>query len=208
MNFSTTAFAVLALALPSTSNEPTGLDKERSPIELTKGARIVLIGNGLGSRMLHFGHFESGLHLRYPNHELFIRNMCDEGNTPSFRAHSGRANQLGFPGAEPFTETYTGGRLAKGAGHFETEEEWLARLRPDVIIAFFGFNESLDGLSGLNNFEGELDGPYVQYWPGGDKRGEGSYQQGLLHGSWSFWNEDGSVDGVRTGNYSEGTLLR
>ena len=56
--------------------------------------------------------------------------------------------------------------------------------------------------------EGELDGPYVQYWPGGDKRGEGSYQQGLLHGPWSFWNEDGSVDGVRTGNYSEGTLLR
>ncbi|MFT5286523.1 MAG: putative heme-binding domain-containing protein [Planctomycetota bacterium] len=157
MNFLSTAFAVLALSLPSTANQPAESGNEPEPIELSKGARIVLIGNGLGSRMLHFGHFESGLHLQFPGHELFIRNMCDEGNTPSFRAHSGRANQLGFPDAEAFTETYTGGRLARGAGHFETEEEWLTRLQPDVIIAFFGFNESFEGHSGLKNFEGELD---------------------------------------------------
>ena len=42
--------------------------------------------------------------------------------------------------------------------------------------------------------DGELDGPYVQYWPSGDKRGEGSYQKGQLHGPWSFWTQDGSVD--------------
>jgi putative heme-binding domain-containing protein len=107
--------------------------------------------------MLHFGHFESGLHLRFPDDELFVRNLCDEGNTPSFRPHSGRAYQLGFPGAEAFHAPYTGGRLAEGVGHFETEEEWLHRLEPDLIVAFFGFNESFQGGAGLEKFRGELD---------------------------------------------------
>ena len=104
----------------------------QEPIPLEPGARIVLMGNGLGSRMLHYGHFETGLHLRMPEHRLHVRNMCDEGNTPSFRPHSGRANQLGFPGAEAFHAPYSQGNTANGVGHFETEEEWLTRLRPDV----------------------------------------------------------------------------
>ena len=115
------------------------------------------MGNGLGSRMLHYGHFETGLHLRYPELQLFVRNMCDEGNTPSFRPHSGRGDQLGFPGAEAFHHPYTGGNTANGVGHFETEEQWLAKLAPDVILAFFGFNESFLGGAGIANFRAELD---------------------------------------------------
>ncbi|MFT6320489.1 MAG: hypothetical protein ACJAT4_001414, partial [Granulosicoccus sp.] len=49
--------------------------------------------------MLNFGHFETELHLRYPDHELFIRNMCDGGNTPGFRPHSGRFSPWAFLGA-------------------------------------------------------------------------------------------------------------
>ena len=90
------ALAVMYVAGPSVAQEP-------GQFGVKKKARIVLVGNGLGSRMLHFGHFETGLHLSYPDHDLFIRNMCDEGNTPSFRPHSGRKHQLGFPGAEKFT---------------------------------------------------------------------------------------------------------
>jgi putative heme-binding domain-containing protein len=126
-------------------------------LELREGDHVVLMGNGLGSRMLHYGHFESGLHLRYPMHRLVIRNMCDEGNTPSFRPHSGRAEQLGFPGAEEFFGPYADDNIANGIGHFETEEEWLTRLAPDVIIAFFGFNESFLGIDGLENYRAELD---------------------------------------------------
>ena len=118
---------------------------------------MVLMGNGLGSRMLHFGQFETGLQLRYPEHELVIRNMCDEGNTPSFRPHSGRADQLGFPGAQEFFGPHADDNQAPGIGHFETEDEWLARLEPDLLIAFFGFNESFQGLGGLENFSRELD---------------------------------------------------
>jgi len=131
--------------------------EDTDPLELKPGTRIVLMGNGLGSRMLHYAHFETELHLRYPEHQLFIRNICDEGNTPSFRPHSGRSNQLGFPGAEKFAARYSDGNLANGVGHFETDEQWLARLKPDVIIAFFGFNESFQGGAGLANFREELD---------------------------------------------------
>jgi glucose/arabinose dehydrogenase/mono/diheme cytochrome c family protein len=131
-------------------------------VPLEKSSRIVLMGNGLGSRMVHYGQFESELHLRYPEHQLFFRNICDEGNTPSFRPHSGRADQLGFPGADKFHHPYTGGNIANGVGHFETDEQWLAKLKPDVLIAFFGFNESFSGNAGLKNFRAELDA-FVQH---------------------------------------------
>ncbi len=37
-----------------------------------------------------------------------------------------------------------------------TPDQWLADLKPDIIIAFFGYNESFNGKAGLGNFEGEL----------------------------------------------------
>ena len=36
-------------------------------IPLQKASSIVLIGNNLGSRMMNFGHFETEMHLRYPD---------------------------------------------------------------------------------------------------------------------------------------------
>ncbi len=146
-------FALSLIALSSSLAAARGSET----IDLEPGARVVLMGNGLGSRMVHYGHFETGLQLAFPDHRLVIRNMCDEGNTPSFRPHSGRANQLGFPGAEAFFGPYADDNIAEGIGHFETEEEWLERLAPDVLIAFFGFNESFQGLEGLANYRAELD---------------------------------------------------
>ena len=58
-------------------------------LPLEKGDRIALIGAGMGSRMIHYGHFETELHLRFPTNNLTIRNLCDEGNTPGFRPHPG-----------------------------------------------------------------------------------------------------------------------
>lgn len=126
-------------------------------VDVEPNARVVLMGNGLGSRMGDYGHFETELHLRFPEHDLFVRNIARDGNTPSFRPHSGRSSQLGFPGAEAFVDAYTGGAMAEGIGHRETEEEWLERLRPDILVAFFGFNESFLGDAGLANFSAELD---------------------------------------------------
>ncbi len=147
----TSILPALLLALPV---PPPVAD---APIRLEEDYRVVLLGGGLGSRMLHFGHFETGLHLRHPDKRLFVRNICDEGNTPSFRPHSGRGDQLGFPGAEAFHGPYSDDNTANGVGFFETDEAWLGRLRPDVLIAFFGFSESFQGLAGLQNFRAELD---------------------------------------------------
>ncbi|HIE69357.1 MAG TPA: dehydrogenase, partial [Planctomycetes bacterium] len=96
----------------------------------------------------------------FPDQELFIRNMCDEGNTPGFRPHPSRKSPWAFAGAERFQT-----ELAKGSGsrgHYKTPDEWLTRLQADTIIAFFGFNSSFAGPSGLKNFKGELEA-FVQH---------------------------------------------
>jgi mono/diheme cytochrome c family protein/glucose/arabinose dehydrogenase len=105
--------------------------------------------------MMNFGHFETELQLRYPGDSLFIRNMCDGGNTPGFRPHAGRNSPWAFPGAEKFQTEYA--QNSGSIGHFETEDEWLTRLGADVIIACFGYSESFLGEAGLGNFRGELD---------------------------------------------------
>ena len=127
---------------------------------LSHGSRVVLLGNGLGSRMGRFGHFETEVQRRYPNEQIFIRNMCDEGNTPAFRAHSGRNTPFPFPGAEKF-RTLKKAKDRWGSGHtgngfYEMPDQWLTRLQPDMLVAFFGFNESFKGVTGLGKFTDEL----------------------------------------------------
>src|SRR5688572_22111994 len=124
-------------------------------ITIKKGAHIVLIGNNLGSRMMNFGYFETELQLRYPDSLLYIRNMCDGGNTPGFRPHSGRQSPWAFPGAEKFQS-----ELAKSPhseGFYESPDQWITRHKADIIIAFFGYNESFQGEAGLENYKAELD---------------------------------------------------
>ncbi|MFS4493020.1 PVC-type heme-binding CxxCH protein [Maribacter sp. 2308TA10-17] len=128
--------------------------KDTSTLSIQKDSHIVLIGNNLGSRMLNFGHFETEMHLRYPDSTLFIRNMADPGNTPGFRPHSSRNTPWAFPGAEKF---YTELANKSGSeGFFPTEDEWLTNLKADIILAFFGYNESFEGEAGLQNYKDEL----------------------------------------------------
>ena len=132
-----------------------------APLTVSKDDHIVLLGNGLGSRMMQYGIFETSLHLLHPEKHLVIRNMCDEGNTPGFRPHSSRPNPWAFPGAEKFhpplskaTDRWRSGHT--GTGSMPTPDEWLTRLQADTIIAFFGYNESFQGQAGLENFKDEL----------------------------------------------------
>ncbi len=127
-------------------------------LELKKGDRISLVGAGMGSRMVHYGHFETELHLRFPALDLTIRNLCDEGNTPGFRPHPGRGQdgQYAFPGAKELIHKKL--QASSGPkGHFETPDQWLTRLETDVVLAFFGFNSSFDGKRELGRFKKELD---------------------------------------------------
>lgn len=124
-------------------------------IQVRNGQHIVLIGNNLASRMLNFGHFETEMHLRYPDSALFIRNMADPGNTPGFRPHSSRKSPWAFPGAEAFYPNELA-NTSGSIGFFPTEDEWLTNLKADVVLAFFGYNESFEGADGLENFRKEL----------------------------------------------------
>ena len=125
-------------------------------LEVKDNGRIVILGAGLASRMMKYNHFETELQLRYPDKKLFIRNMADEGNTPAFRPHPGRKDQFAFPGAEDFYKQYNYGRVGASKGHFETPDQWLTRLKPDTIIAFFGYNSSFRGQAGLDLYKKEL----------------------------------------------------
>ncbi|MBD5778037.1 HEAT repeat domain-containing protein [Pelagicoccus sp. NFK12] len=122
-------------------------------IDLKKNARLVVLGNGLSERMLHHGHFETELHLRFPASGLTVRNLSRSGSTPGFRPHPSRHSQWAFPGAEKFHPEL---QHHSGEGHYPTEDKWLAQLKPDVILACYGFNESFAGPSGLERFKEEL----------------------------------------------------
>jgi len=124
-------------------------------IEISPNSGIVMIGNNLGSRMMHYGHFETELHLRYPGHSLLIRNQSEPGDTPGFRPHSSRDIPWAFPGAEQFQTEYTTNTGSEG--HFPEPDEWISKFNPEVLIAFFGFSESFRGEEGVENYKAELD---------------------------------------------------
>ncbi len=147
ISFFAIAFAALSAFVLQNTNS--------SELKITKGAHIILVGNNLGSRMMNFGYFETELQLRYPDSLLYIRNMCDGGNTPGFRPHSGRPTPWAFPGAEKFQT-----ELAKSPGtegFLEYPDQWISKHKADIIIAFFGFDESFQGKEGLQNYKAELD---------------------------------------------------
>ena len=135
-------------------------------ITLKEDSHVVLLGNGLGSRMIHYNFFETEVYRRNTDKKLFIRNMCDEGNTPGFRPHSGRKNPFAFPGAEKFLPLSKAkdrwGSGHAGTGTFPTPDQWLTENKADIIIAFFGFNESFAGPAGLSSFIEELNA-FVEY---------------------------------------------
>ena len=134
--------------------------KPDAVLTINKNSHILLIGNNLGSRMMNYGYFETEMQVRYPDSLLFIRNMCDGGDTPGFRPHSARMSPWAFPGAEKFQTELA--HPSGSEGFFETPDQWLTRLKADVIIAFFGYSESFQGAAGLENYKAELDA-FIKY---------------------------------------------
>jgi len=130
-------------------------DTTPSKLKIKKGAHIILVGNNLGSRMMNYGYFETELQLRYPESLLYVRNMCDGGNTPGFRPHSGRPTPWAFPGAEKFQTELANDPHTEG--FLEYPDTWISNHKADIIIAMFGFDESFQGAAGLENYKAELD---------------------------------------------------
>jgi mono/diheme cytochrome c family protein/glucose/arabinose dehydrogenase len=142
----------------------------------TKGESIVLIGNGLAERMVYFPHFETSVQHRFPQAEAIVRNLGFPGDTPGFRPRAGRHDQWAFPGAEKFHPDL---QTHLGIGHYESPDEWLNRLQPDKLLAFFGYNESFNGKAGLARFEAELDA-FVQHTLAQSYNGRGASELYLV----------------------------
>lgn len=98
-------------------------------IQLQPGDRIAIVGNTLADRMQHAAWLESLLHYHLPEHRLIVRDLGFSGDTITTRPRS---------------------------DNFGTPEEWLQKVRADVVIACFGYNESWAGEAGLPAFRKEL----------------------------------------------------
>ncbi|MGH7199285.1 MAG: PVC-type heme-binding CxxCH protein, partial [Planctomycetaceae bacterium] len=99
-------------------------------LELNKGDHVVILGNTLAERMLYFGHFETLLHSRFPEHNLVVRNLGWSADTLTLRMRS---------------------------KDFQDHGHTLLDHKPNAVIACFGFNESFAGPAGLPQFEKDLE---------------------------------------------------
>jgi len=98
-------------------------------LELQPHDRIALVGNGLAERMRLYGNFEALLHTRFPKHELVVRNFgwpCDE------------------VGNQQRPNDYT------------AIDDPLTGFAPNVLLCFYGYNESFAGPDGLPKFKEDL----------------------------------------------------
>jgi len=111
-------------------------------LHIAKNSHIGFVGGGLGSRMNLYSEFETEIQRRFPEHNLYIRNLCKEGDTPAFRPHPSRKSFYAFPGGKELVkEEY---RVGSGTGHYPTPDEWLTLHSVDTVIGFFGYSESFD----------------------------------------------------------------
>jgi putative heme-binding domain-containing protein len=127
-----------SLALLTAADAPPASDSEGKPaekLEIRHGDHICLIGNTLADRMQHDGWLETYFHSRFPKHDLMFRN-------------------LGFSGDELTVRLRSEG--------FGSPDDWLTFHKTDIVLAFFGYNESFAGKAGLDKFKKDLDG-FIQH---------------------------------------------
>ncbi|MDG1809097.1 MAG: GDSL-type esterase/lipase family protein [Pirellulaceae bacterium] len=107
---------------------PASARAQEQGLDLNQGDAITIIGNTLAERMQHDAWMEALLQNALQK-ELVIRNLGFSADTPNLRL---RSSGFGSP------------------------DDWLSKLKTDVVFAFFGYNESFAGEAGLVAFEDEL----------------------------------------------------
>ena len=63
--------------------------------------------------------------------------------------------------------------------NFGSPDDWLTRAKADVIVAFFGYNESFKGAEGLPKFKADLDA-WIKHVRGGNYSGKGAPRVALV----------------------------
>ncbi len=99
-------------------------------LELEPSDHVAIVGNALAERMLHDGTLEAFIHKALPQHDISVRNFGFTADEINLHVRS--------DGVPP-------------------PEEWLTIMKADVVLAFWGFNESFKGYEGLTQFKADLD---------------------------------------------------
>ncbi len=100
-----------------------------SPLELRPGDRLCLVGNTFAERFQLFGYFESGLLAAFPDLDLSVRNLAWSADEAALRPRP-----LDFGAVDR---------------HLEAQSA-------DVVLLFYGANESFEGSEGLPAFRNNL----------------------------------------------------
>ena len=108
---------------PEQAKEPALADvpadyRDPLPFAFQKGDTIAILGNGLADRMQHDGWMETLLQSQLAEQQVRFRNMSTSGDRPN-----------SFPRSP--------GQISMTA--------YLQKVKPDVVFAFFGYNESFEG---------------------------------------------------------------
>jgi putative membrane-bound dehydrogenase-like protein len=130
-------------------------------LQLQKGDHIAIVGSGLADRQQHHGWLEALIHRAYPDLELTVRNLgfaADEVNVHPRSDEVPTTEQFMnmTPGTTKGQLGPDGNQRAKGAGS-EVIYHWGADFHANVILAYWGFNESFRGEAGLAGFKSALD---------------------------------------------------
>ena len=103
--------------------------RDPSPFAFKQGEVVAILGNGLPDRMQHDGWMETLLQSQLPDQQVRFRNLSASGDRPnSYPRSSGM----------PSITTY------------------LQHVKADVVFAFFGYNESFDGIEKADDHRKKL----------------------------------------------------
>ncbi len=126
-------------------------------LELQKGDHIAIVGSGLADRQQHHAWLESMIHKTWPDYELTVRNLgfaTDEVNVHP------RSDEV------PTTEYFLNmkpGPLATKSGNTDVVYHAGTDFHANVILAYWGFNESFKGEAGLDGFKKALSEYLTKY---------------------------------------------
>jgi hypothetical protein len=119
-----------SVAVPGQSTTPAAAAPAASArLELRPNDRVILVGNTLADRQQYFNHFETTLLALYPQLSLSMRNLGWSADTLTLQPRP-----LNFGDTPQHLTTY----------------------KADVILGFFGANESFEGEAGIPQFEQDL----------------------------------------------------
>ena len=136
----------LGKALPN-RGQVVGLKR----LELKAGDHVAIVGSGLADRQQHHGWLETLIHGAFPDLELTVRNLgfaTDEVNLHP------RSDEV--PTTEYFLNMKKGDLVTK-VGNTEVTYKAGTDFHANVILAYWGFNESFRGEAGLADFRKNLD---------------------------------------------------